>query len=73
MLNIYDMPKYQIIISHSNTLVQLYDDGLHHHTSDLVTQNKLPVIDMSCINSTTIQELCQALSQSIGLFHMLAN
>jgi hypothetical protein len=60
--------------SHSKTPVPLSNDGLHYSASNLATLNDLSVIDMSCIDSTTIQELRQTLAQSVGLAqHQVAN
>jgi hypothetical protein len=60
--------------SHTNTCVPRSDDGLRYSDSNLTTLNNLSVTDQSCIDTTSMQELCQALTQSVGLAqHLLAN
>jgi hypothetical protein len=60
--------------SHSNTPAPLFDDGLYYSTIDLATLNDLSVTDLSCIDSTSIQELRQVLGQSDVLAqHLLRN
>jgi hypothetical protein len=58
----------------SNTMVPLSNDELGDSVNDLVTLNDLSVTDLSRIDSTSIQELYQALSQFVGLAqHLLVN
>jgi hypothetical protein len=60
--------------SSSKTPVPLSDVGLRNSVDDLATQNELLVTDLSCIDSTSIQELYQVLLQLVGLaYHLLAN
>jgi hypothetical protein len=54
-------PQISSVTSCSNTAAPLSDDGLHHSTSNLGTLNDLSVTDLSHIDTTSIQELCQAL------------
>jgi hypothetical protein len=53
--------------SNSNTSVPLSDDGLYYSANDLASLNDLPVTDLSCIKTTSIQELYQAFAQSVEL------
>jgi hypothetical protein len=62
-LDLCDTPRYQTITSSSNTPVPLSNEGLRYSANDLVTLNDLFVTDLSCINTTSIQELHQALAQ----------
>jgi hypothetical protein len=58
----------------SNTQAPLSDDGIRYCASNLATLHELSVTDLSCINTTSIQELRQALRQSVGLAqHLLSN
>jgi hypothetical protein len=58
----------------SNTPVPLFDDRLCYSASDLATLNDLLVTDLSNINTTSIQELCQALRKLVVLAqHLLEN
>jgi hypothetical protein len=54
-----------------NTPALLYNDGLCFSTSDLATLNDLSVSDLSHIDTTSIQELCQALEQLVVLAQYL--
>jgi hypothetical protein len=47
---------------HSNTLVSLFDNGLYYSAIDLATVNDLSVTNLSHINTTSIQELCEAIA-----------
>jgi hypothetical protein len=67
-------PQILKMTTHSNTPVPLSNDGLRYSTNGLVTLKYLSVTDLSCIDTTSIQELYQALTQSVGLTqHLLAN
>jgi hypothetical protein len=67
-------PLISTMTSCSKTPVPLSDDGLHYSSNHLATLNDRSVTDLSYIDTTTIQELHQALAQSVGLAqHLLAN
>jgi hypothetical protein len=58
----------------TNTLLPLSDDGPRYSVNDLATLNNLWVTELSSIDTTSIQELCQPLAQSVGLAqHLLVN
>jgi hypothetical protein len=62
------------MISYSNNQSPLFDDALQLSSHNLITLTDLSITNMSHINTIAIQELCQALRQSVGLAqHLLAN
>jgi hypothetical protein len=67
-------PQISIITLPSNTPVPLSNDGLGYSASNLAILNNFSVNDLSRINATSIQELRQALGQSVVLAqHLLKN
>jgi hypothetical protein len=60
--------------SGSNIPAPLSDNGLYYSASNLATLNDLSVTNLSRIDTTSIQELRQALGQSVVLVqHLLRN
>jgi hypothetical protein len=64
-------PQISTMPSRSNTQVPLSNDGLCYSISELASLNDHTVTDLSHIHTTSIQELHQALGQSVVLVQYL--
>jgi hypothetical protein len=63
-----------MMTSCSNTLALLSDGALRYSARDLATLTNLSIPDMNCLNTISIQELCQSLAQLVDLTqHLLTN